>query len=98
MPGKHIVVTPGMIEVGEKEEEVNREFGREIADVADEVILIGEEKTRPIYEGLMEKKYKKEHIYILNNVLDAFPLLLKLKEGETYCLLENDLPDTFNEK
>ena len=27
MPGKHIIVTPGMIEVGAKETEVNKEFG-----------------------------------------------------------------------
>lgn len=98
MPGKHIIVTPGMIEVGQKEYEVNKEFGREIAENVDEVILIGEEKTKPIYEGLMEKKYKKEKIHVLNDVMDAFPLMLKLKEKDTYVLLENDLPDAFNEK
>lgn len=98
MPGKHMIVTPGMIEVGEKEYEVNREFGRQIADNTDEVILIGEEKTKPIYEGLMDKKYDKEKIHVLNDVMDAFPLMLKLKEKDTYVLLENDLPDSFNEK
>ncbi len=98
MPGKHIVVTPGMIEVGAKEDEVNKEFGRQIADNTDEVILIGEEKTKPIYEGLIEKKFPKEKIHVLNDVLDAFPLMMKLKDKETYVLLENDLPDSFNEK
>ena len=98
MPGKHIVVTPGMIEVGEKEDEVNKEFGREIADNVDEAILIGEEKTKPIYEGLIEKGFKKEHIHVLNDVLDAFPLMMKLKDKDTYVLLENDLPDSFSEK
>ena len=98
MPGKHMIVTPGMIEVGEKEYEVNREFGRQIADNTDEVILIGEEKTKPIYEGLMDKGYNKEKIHVLNDVMDAFPLMLKLKDKDTYVLLENDLPDTFNEK
>lgn len=98
MPGKHIIVTPGMIEVGAKEYEVNKEFGRQIADNTDEVILIGEEKTKPIYEGLMEKKFSKDKIHILNDVMDAFPLMLKLKDKETYVLLENDLPDSFNEK
>lgn len=98
MPGKHIIVTPGMIEVGVKEYEVNKEFGRQIADNTDEVILIGEEKTKPIYEGLIEKNYPKDKIHILNDVMDAFPLMLKLKESSTYVLLENDLPDSFNEK
>ncbi len=98
MPGKHVIVTPGMIEVGVKEYEVNKEFGRQIADNTDEVILIGEEKTKPIYEGLIEKKYPKDKIHILNDVMDAFPLMLKLKESSTYVLLENDLPDSFNEK
>lgn len=98
MPGKRIIVTPGMIEVGAKEIEVNKEFGREIASSADEVILIGEEKTKPIYEGLIEKNYPKEKIHILNDVMDAFPLMLKLKDQDTYVLLENDLPDSFSEK
>lgn len=100
MPGKHIVVTPGMIEVGAKEDEVNKEFGRQIAENTDEVILIGEEKTKPIYDGLIEKGFNKKNIHILNDVMDAFPLLMKLKDSqkETYALLENDLPDSFNEK
>ena len=58
----------------------------------------GEEKTKPIYEGLMEKKFPKKNIHILNDVMDAFPLMMKLKDKETYVLLENDLPDSFNEK
>lgn len=98
MPGKHIIVTPGMIEVGAREYEVNKEFGREIAKNTDEVILIGEEKTKPIYEGLLEQKYPQEKIHVLNDVMDAFPLMLELKEKDTYVLLENDLPDSFNEK
>ena len=98
MPGKHLIVTPGMIEVGEKEEEVNREFGHQIATSTDEVILIGEEKTKPIYEGLLDMDYPKDKIHILNDVKEAFPLMLKLKGQDTYVLLENDLPDTFNEK
>ena len=98
MPGKHIIVTPGMIEVGEREYEVNKEFGRQIADNTDVAILIGKEKTKPIYEGLVEKGYTKENIHILNDVMDAFPLMMQLKDKETYVLLENDLPDSFNEK
>ena len=38
------------------------------------------------------------YIHILNNVVDAFSLMRKLQDKETYVLLENDLPDIFNEK
>lgn len=95
MPGKHIVVTPGMIELGEEEYNKNKEFGKQIAKVADEVILVGEEKTKPIQEGLKEMNF--ENIHIINDVLKAFPLVQTLKDKETYVLLENDLPDIFNE-
>ena len=98
MPGKHIVVTPGMIELGEQEYIKNKEFGMQIAESSDEVILVGKEKTKPIYEGLKEKDFKEDKIHIINDVLIAFDLIQKLKEKETYVLLENDLPDIFNEK
>jgi UDP-N-acetylmuramoyl-tripeptide--D-alanyl-D-alanine ligase len=98
MPGKKIIVTPGMIELGEKQYELNKKFGEYIAEVCDEVILVGEKQTKPIYDGLIEKKYNKSNIHILNDVKDAFKLINKLKDKETYVLLENDLPDIFNEK
>ena len=72
-------------------------FGRQIAKVCDEVILIGEEQTKPILDGLKKEKYNEEKIHILNDVKKAFPLMRKLKDKETYVLLENDLPDIFNE-
>ena len=98
MPGTKIVVTPGMIELGEKQYELNYKFGEYIADTADYVILVGKEQTKPILDGLKNKKYDEKKIHVLNNVVDAFPLMNKLKNGETYVLLENDLPDLFNER
>ena len=99
MPGMKIVVTPGMIELGEKEDEYNRKFGEQIAKVADEVILIGEKKTIPIKEGLLRKGFDKDKIIVFNDVREAYPYIGKLaKKDEVYALFENDLPDTFNEK
>lgn len=98
MPGKKIIVTPGMIELGDKEYELNMKFGEHIASVCDEVILVGEAQTKPIYDGLLNKKYNKNHIHIINDVKTSFKLMMELKDKETYVLLENDLPDIFNEK
>ena len=99
MPGMKIVVTPGMIELGPKEDEYNEIFGEQIADAADLVILIGEKKTKPIREGLTKKGFDKEKIIVFNDVREAYPFIMeKAKEQEVYALFENDLPDTFNEK
>ena len=97
MPGKKIIVTPGMIELGEKEFELNFKFGEQIASVCDEVILVGENTTKPIYKGLLSKGYNEKKIHVINDVKIAFKLMQQLKEKDTYVLLENDLPDIFNE-
>ncbi len=97
MPGEKFIVTPGMIELGTKQYEANKRFGMQISAVADYVILVGKEQTKPIYDGLLEANFGKDKIYILNDVKDSFPLIRKLKREESYVLLENDLPDLFNE-
>ncbi len=98
MPGKHIVVTPGMVELGDEEDEKNREFGRFIASSADEVILVGKQKTKPIYQGLLDENFDEKKIHVINDVMNAFDMIQNLKSDNTYVLLENDLPDIFNEK
>lgn len=98
MPGVKVVVTPGMIELGEKEVEYNKIFGEQIANVADYVVLIGENRTKPIKEGLLAKGYDKDKIVVFNDVRDAYPFIGELAvKKEVYALFENDLPDTYNE-
>ena len=99
MPGIKVVVTPGMIELGEKEDEYNKIFGEQISEVADYVVLIGEKKTKPIKEGLLTKGFDKNRIIVFNDVREAYPYINSLTgDTDVYALFENDLPDTFNEK
>ena len=51
-PGKRIVVTPGMIELGDRQEELNREFGKKVATCADIAIVVGEYNRAAITEGI----------------------------------------------
>ena len=98
MDGLKVVVTPGMIELGEKEDELNKIFGKQIADVADYVVLVGEKKTKTIYEGLIEKGFDKDKIMVLNDVRKAYSFVSSLVgDKDVYALFENDLPDTYNE-
>ena len=95
--GKKIIVTPGMIELGEIEESANREFGVNIGKVCDYVILVGEKRTRPIYEGLMETNYNKSNIFTVNNLDEATVQIAKIAKPKDVVLFENDLPDNYSE-
>ena len=101
MPGMKIVVTPGMVELGAKEEELNKEFGMQIATIskADYVVLIGEKRTLPIKKGLKEGKFDMDNLVVYNDVKEAYNFIRGIKtKKEIYALFENDLPDTYNEK
>lgn len=100
MPGVKIVVTPGMIELGAKEDELNEIFGEQIAEVADYVVLIGKEKTKPIQNGLKKKNFDFDNVVIYNDVREAYTFINGIQKDskeEVYALFENDLPDTYNE-
>ena len=95
--GRKIIVTPGMVELGEMEEEANKEFGLQMGKVCDYVILIGEKRTLPIYEGLMEVNYNEENIFIAKNLDEATNYIQKIARPKDIVLFENDLPDNYNE-
>lgn len=99
MHGTKVVVTPGMVELGKIEKEKNFEFGEEIAKVADYCILIGEKKTKAIYDGLIKSDFDKDNIFILNKVKDSYGVVEALKEEgkDIFALYENDLPDIYEE-
>lgn len=53
-----------MIELGTEQYNINKKFGEYISEVCDEVILVGEEQTKPIYDGLIEKNMIRKNTYI----------------------------------
>lgn len=95
--GRKIIVTPGMIELGQEEEEANRQFGRYIAEACDYAILIGKNRTKPIYEGICEKGFNEEDIFVVNTLNEATAVLQHLVRPKDVVLFENDLPDNYNE-
>lgn len=98
MPGLRIVMTPGMVELGDKSYELNKKFGTYMKDSCDVVILVGEKITKPIKDGLKEVKFNDKNIYVVKSTKEAFNLVKSLSNGkESYCLIENDLPDIYNE-
>lgn len=94
--GSRIVVTPGMIELGEKQYELNAKFGEHVAHNVDMAIVVGSYNRDAIVEGIKRvNDFKEENIIIADSFNDAQQILSKiLKAGDT-ILYENDLPDTF---
>ena len=96
MPGTRWIVTPGMIDLGPKQEEVNRNFGRQMKGKTDEVILVGRSQTKPIYDGLQEAGFDMDHVSVVDRVNEAFAIVYQRADANDTILLENDLPDAFN--
>ena len=95
--GYKILVTPGMVELGEKQEECNRTFGADAAKVCDYVVLVGRRQAVPIEAGLLGENYPKERIYIADTIQEALTHVYALKSDgrKKVILLENDLPDNY---
>lgn len=60
-----------MVELGDKQEEYNCEFGRNAATVCDYVALVGERQTKSIYKGLVEAGFDESHIFVSPALGDA---------------------------
>lgn len=94
--GMKILVTPGMVELGSEEERLNREFGREAAEVCDFVIPVGKKRAAPIVAGLRDGGFPVDKIFVAENIGEAMQKVYSLpSDGTKTVLLENDLPDNY---
>ena len=95
---RKIIVTPGMVELGDIEETENFKFGEQIASVCDIAILVGKKRTLPIYQGMKKHNFNEDNLYVVNSLNEATEILKTLTRVNDVVLFENDLPDTYDEK
>jgi UDP-N-acetylmuramoyl-tripeptide--D-alanyl-D-alanine ligase len=94
--GRKILVTPGMIELGEKQFEENKNCAKNAAAFCDLVVVVGSTNKQALIEGLQEGGLKDEKLKQVSSMRDALNFL-----AEDYCsdgdvvLIENDLPDLY---
>jgi UDP-N-acetylmuramoyl-tripeptide--D-alanyl-D-alanine ligase len=94
--GMRILITPGMVELGEEEDEYNRKFGTYAAECCDRILLVGRKHTAPIKEGALSKGFDADRLVVFDKVEDAIAYAYQIRTGEhKYILLENDLPDNY---
>lgn len=95
--GKRIIVTPGMVELGEEEDEINKAFGVYMANCVDIAIIIGKRHADPICEGLIEAGFDKACLIRVESLDEATLKLPQYTESGCVVLFENDLPDNYKE-
>lgn len=94
--GKRIVITPGMIELGDKQVYYNEKFGEHITETCDVAIIVGQYNRDAIVSGIKSKGWDEgEKLYIVNSFAEAQTLLATIAKAGDTVLYENDLPDTF---
>jgi UDP-N-acetylmuramoyl-tripeptide--D-alanyl-D-alanine ligase len=92
--GRRIVLTPGLVELGEKTREIHYEIGRIYAEKKiDLVMLIKDSATEYIIEGMESLKFKNYKVY--DSTEEAHSSLSQIiKSGDT-IIFQNDLPDNY---
>ncbi|MDX1429771.1 MAG: cyanophycin synthetase, partial [Rhodothermales bacterium] len=95
--GRRVIVTPGMIELGDIEYEENRKFGEAIASNADVAVLVGPQRTAAIADGLAASGFPVDNVHVFRSLFDARDFLEQYLRAGDVVLYENDLPDQYDE-
>ena len=96
-PGRRVIVTPGMVELGEEEAKYNEEFGEAMASAVDVAVLVGRRHTEPIQRGLKEQGFPPESIRVAASLDEAVQIVNGILRPGDVVMYENDLPDHYSE-
>jgi UDP-N-acetylmuramoyl-tripeptide--D-alanyl-D-alanine ligase len=90
--GRRVVVTPGMVELGSKQVEENAFFARAVADVADDLLVVGRTNRRALLKGAQGRPLR---LLLLDDRRQAVTWVREHLGAGDIVLYENDLPDHY---
>ena len=94
--GTRIVITPGLVELGDRELEYNEELGRQAADNCQWLITVGQQdRTEAIRKGARENGLHRDNIQAAATVQEAIAMARSLPFDNKMVLLLNDLTDNY---
>lgn len=92
---RKVIITPGLIELGDKEYECNRRLGLEAAGICDIIILVGKNRSKPLADGVNSTDFLKDNLYVAGSFMEAMEIYKSFADSNTVLLIENDLPDNY---
>lgn len=87
---KRIIITRGMLELGEKSDEIHEKIAEEIELVADELVVITKDFAAPMRKAL-DDKYRTNFV-LKENPCELLEYVKGLKETNSVILIENRVP------
>ncbi len=93
--GKRLLITPGMIELGDLQEGENRKLGVLACEYATDIILIGKEQTKPVFEGIRSTGYDMARVQVYETLAESVAWYRQNLRANDTVLFLNDLPDTY---
>jgi UDP-N-acetylmuramoyl-tripeptide--D-alanyl-D-alanine ligase len=91
-----VVVTPGIVELGELQAEANERFGRHAATVADHLVVVGRLNREAIVRGASGPgENLRAEVIVVDTLEEATERLRTLLQPGDVVLFENDLPDQY---
>ena len=89
-----ICVTPGLIELGDAEYEENRLLGIHMADKCTKIVLVGEKRSIPIFNGIKSVNENAD-VTVVKSFYEALDVIRPICDKNTVVIFENDLPDNY---
>ena len=93
--GKKIVISPGLVEQGNKQYELNYRLGKIIGEKCHQFIIMNEINKKALYEGAIAGGMQKNNIFFAQTREEQVALIKRLQDKNCVILFENDLPDIF---
>ena len=90
--GTTIIITCGMVDLGEKQYGLNYQFGTLLKDV-DVVLIVNNVNYKAISDGLFSVGGNNPTLF--NSFIDAYNFALKYADDNATILIENDLTDSY---
>ncbi len=92
---KKAIITPGLIELGEREYDCNFALGLEAAKYCDIIILVGVNRSVPIADAIRTTDFNTDNMYVVSSFKEAMEVYAPKCDSGSVVLLENDLPDNY---
>lgn len=94
--GVRILITPGMIELGDQQYDYNYQFGTYAAGTCDYIAIVGHTNREAISRGVLDSGFEASKCQTFDRLEEAMQFANTISgDRHKFILLENDLPDNY---